>query len=281
MGELVQGLRRGKEVLVSLTIDRFSEMEVTFRPPVAGGEELWKSKRALEIALKEWGREDLEGRISFYRRKSLPPGKGFASSTADIAALLGALAALLGRSIREEEIARIALQVEPSDGTFFSPLCLFDHLQGEVVIRLPLPKYLGIVVVELPGETETVKVDRERLHRNWERFAREIEEAFTLLERGLEERDLRLVGKAATMSSSIMQEVEPERVFVVLREHLCELGALGINRAHTGRALGILFDWRVIHPEEMKKRVEACLGNNPVKLWIVRAISGGVRVMRT
>ncbi|MGC8777830.1 MAG: hypothetical protein ACP5Q4_04055 [Candidatus Caldatribacteriaceae bacterium] len=279
VGELVQGLYRGREVLVSLTVDRFSEITVFWGEKTPEEREFWKTRKALFLALRMWGREDLEGRIAFRRRSTLPLSKGFASSTADIAAALGALASLLGRRISEEEIARVALQVEPSDGTFIAPFSLFDHLKGEMLVRLPFPRHLGVVVVELPGEVETLGVDRERLRRNWERFSREMEEAFALLERGLEEQDLALLGKAATRSSAILQEVEPEEVFVLLRENLRELGALGVNRAHTGRAFGVLFDRRVYPLPVMEERVRWCLARYPVTVWGTRAMIGGVRVV--
>ncbi|HOK28546.1 MAG TPA: hypothetical protein PLI21_05930, partial [Methanomassiliicoccaceae archaeon] len=64
---------------------------------------LWKNEKALEIALREWGMEHLVGQVAFRRLREIPEGKGLASSTADIAALLGALARLLGRPLREEE----------------------------------------------------------------------------------------------------------------------------------------------------------------------------------
>lgn len=280
MGELVQGLYRGKEVLVSLTVDRMSEVVVFLGEKGPEAAPFWKTERALSLALREWGREDLEGKVAFRRRSTLPLGKGFASSTADIAAAVGALAGLLGRSFSEEFIARIALQIEPTDGTFFSPFCLFDHLRGETLVRLPLPRNLGVVVVELPGRVDTLQVDRERLRRNWERFSREIEKAFDLLERGLEEQDLRLVGRAATISSLVMQEVEREEIFGVLWENLEQIGALGINRAHTGKALGVLFDLRVYPREAMEERVRRCLQKYPVTIWSTRAVAGGVRVIR-
>ncbi|NSW76685.1 MAG: hypothetical protein HPY68_07935 [Candidatus Atribacteria bacterium] len=281
VGELVQGLREGREILVSLTVSCFSEVAVFVEEGVPEETPFWKTRKALEMALREWGREDLIGRIGFSRRSRLPVGKGFASSTADIAAGLVALAKFLGRKISEEEIARLALRVEPSDGTFFSPFSLFDHLRGEVLVRLPFPRYLGVVVVELPGKVETVEVDRERLRRNWERFRQEMEEAFALLERGLEEQDLHLVGRAATTSSLVMEAIEPEEVFAVLRAHFREMGALGVNRAHTGRAFGVLFDRRVYPEAVMGERVKECLRKYPVTVWTTRAVAGGVRVVQS
>jgi len=282
MGELVQGFREGKEVLISLPIDRYSEMEVIWQEEKREKEKrniLWKSEKALEIALREWGMEHLVGQVAFRRLREIPEGKGLASSTADIAALLGALARLLGRPLREEEIARIALQVEPTDGVFFSELSVFDHLEGQVKLSLPLPRYLGVVVVELPGKRDTLTLDREKLRKNWERHRRDVEEAFYLVERGLEEGDLSLVGRGATLSGEIVQEAEKEDLWEKVISLYREIGAVGVNRAHTGRALGILFDRRVYAPQEMLSRVREALKGEEVKIEVNAVISGGVRVV--
>ncbi len=282
MGELVQGFREGKEVLISLPIDRYSEMEVIWQEEKRGKEKrniLWKSEKALEIALREWGMEHLVIQVAFRRLREIPEGKGLASSTADIAALLGALARLLGRPLREEEIARIALQVEPTDGVFFSELSVFDHLEGQVKLSLPLPRYLGVVVVELPGKRDTLTLDREKLRKNWERHRRDVEEAFYLVERGLEEGDLSLVGRGATLSGEIVQEAEKEDLWEKVISLYREIGAVGVNRAHTGRALGILFDRRVYAPQEMLSRVREALKGEEVKIEVNAVISGGVRVV--
>ncbi|WP_369018160.1 hypothetical protein QBE54_10540 [Thermatribacter velox] len=290
MGELFQGYLEDTEILVSLTIARYSEMEVFLQEKPFGPwqeeenkeytQRLWKSARALEIALSEWGFKELRGKVSFKRRKALPEGKGFASSTADIAALLGALSALLKRKTSEEEIARIALRVEPTDSTLFSDFCVFDHISGKVVIRFPVPVYLGVVVCELPGKVETVEVDRTKLRKNWLYFAKEVRRALDMIQRGLEEGDLSLIGRAATLSGSILQEVNRERLFDLLREEMKYTGALGVNRAHTGKAVGVLFDRRVYSDTEMLRRVKECLQKEAVSCWVTGAVRGGVRIIR-
>ena len=284
MGELVQGVWEGKEVLISLTIDRYSEMEVDLVDAVSSSsvenmQKLWKSKRAMEIALREWGLEELGERIEFRRCQSIPEGKGYASSTADIAALLAALARLLERDLREEDIARIALKVEPSDSIVFSQMCLFDHLRGSVLVRFPVPRYLGVVVVELPGTLDTVSVNRERMRSKWDQHQEELAQAFEIAQRGLEEGDLVLLGKAATLSSRVAQSIFPEPIFEKLIDICGVVGGLGVNRAHTGKAFGMLFDTRVYSPKEMRGRVEDGLKGERVTLWVTRVISGGVRVI--
>ena len=284
MGELVQGVWEGKEVLISLTIDRFAEMEVNLVnalpvPKTQDMQKLWKSKRALEIALEEWGLVELGDHIEFRRRRCIPEGKGYASSTADIAALLTALARLMERDLREEDIARIALQVEPSDSIVFSQMCLFDHLWGSVLIRFPVPKNLGVVVVELPGTIDTVSVNRGFMYLKWSQYKTELGEAFENAQRGLEEGNLRLLGKAATLSSRIAQSFFPEPIFEKLVEMNSVVGGLGVNRAHTGKAFGILFDTRICRPEEMLRRVRGCLAGEKVILWAARVISGGARLV--
>jgi|LSQX01.1.fsa_nt_gb L-threonine kinase len=284
MGELVQGTWEGKEVLISLTIDRFSEIEVDLVERVDPKsrehmQELWKSKRAMELILQEWGLSRIAGKIVFRRCRSIPEGKGYASSTADIAALIAALALLVERDLYEEDIARIALKIEPSDGIVFSKMCIFDHLDGSILVRFPVPRYLGVVGVELPGVLDTLSVDRRRMRAQWEKYQKDLSEAFGYAQRGLEENDLSLLGRAATLSSWIAQSFFPEPIYEKLIEICSSIGGLGINRAHTGKAFGILFDTRVYPPKKMLQRVKEALRNEKADVFYNKVISGGARVM--
>ena len=284
MGELVQGTWEGKEVLISLTIDRYSEIEVDLVERVDPKsrehmQELWKSKRAMELILQEWGLSRIAGKIVFRRCRSIPEGKGYASSTADIAALIAALALLVERDLYEEDIARIALKIEPSDGIVFSKMCIFDHLDGSVLVRFPVPRYLGVVGVELPGVLDTLSVDRRRMRAQWEKYQKDLSEAFGYAQRGLEENDLSLLGRAATLSSWIAQSFFPEPIYEKLIEICSSIGGLGVNRAHTGKAFGILFDTRVYPPKKMLQRVREALRNEKADVFYNKVISGGARVM--
>lgn len=284
IGELIQGIWEGREVLISLTIDRFSEMEADLVDIVDPNswedmQKLWKCKRAMELILKEWGLEEISNKIVFRRRHSLPEGKGYASSTADIAALLAALALLVERDLCEEDIARIALKIEPSDGIVFSKMCIFDHLEGTILVRFPVPRYLGVIGVELPGFLDTLSVDRHMMRIQWEKHQKDLSEAFNFAQRGLEENDLSLLGRAATLSSWIAQSFLPEPIFEKLIEICSSIGGLGVNRAHTGKAFGILFDTRVYPPKEMIQRAKEALKGERIEVFYNKVVSGGIRVM--
>lgn len=284
IGELIQGIWEGREVLISLTIDRFSEMEADLVDIVDPNswedmQKLWKCKRAMELILQEWGLEEISNKIVFRRRHSLPEGKGYASSTADIAALLAALALLVERGLCEEDIARIALKIEPSDGIVFSKMCIFDHLEGTILVRFPVPRYLGVIGVELPGFLDTLSVDRHMMRIQWEKHRKDLSEAFNFAQRGLEENDLSLLGRAATLSSWIAQSFLPEPIFEKLIEICSSIGGLGVNRAHTGKAFGILFDTRVYPPKEMIQRAKEALKGERIEVFYNKVVSGGIRVM--
>lgn len=284
IGELIQGIWEGREVLISLTIDRFSEMEADLVDIVDPNswedmQKLWKCKRAMELILQEWGLEEISNKIVFRRRHSLPEGKGYASSTADIAALLAALALLVERDLCEEDIARIALKIEPSDGIVFSKMCIFDHLEGTILVRFPVPRYLGVIGVELPGFLDTLSVDRHMMRIQWEKHQKDLSEAFNYAQRGLEENDLSLLGRAATLSSWIAQSFLPEPIFEKLIEICSSIGGLGVNRAHTGKAFGILFDTRVYPPKEMIQRAKEALKGERIEVFYNKVVSGGIRVM--
>lgn len=71
--------------------------------------------------------------VSLQVKSTIPVAKGMASSTADIAATIGATAKWLNKSISEAEIAKLCLQLEPTDSTIFESLTLFDHLRGDII----------------------------------------------------------------------------------------------------------------------------------------------------
>ena len=116
-GDLVEGTWEGKPFLVTCPIDLGSTMEVYLDGEKEVPKSLNKTGRALDLVKKKLNLPDLG--LGFVRESKLPPGKGMGSSTSDIAAAILAAARLFEREISAEEIARLALSIEPSDGIMF------------------------------------------------------------------------------------------------------------------------------------------------------------------
>ncbi len=244
-GELVQGTLHGVPFHVSCPIDLFSTVTVHLTdltdqweyPPDAP-----KAAAAVTAVLAWLGRRGLGGRLAI--RSVLPRGKGMASSTADVAGAIHAACAALGCSITAAEVARLALSVEPTDGSVFTDIALYDHRTGRIYDDLGACPPVDILVLDFGGEVDTIsfnQCDRSDLLQELEPEACQ---ALELVRRGLAEGDVKLIGRGATRSALANQRVlfKPDLEAVMALAE--EIGALGVNVAHSGTVIGVLLEPR-------------------------------------
>ena len=238
-GELAQGMLDETPVMVTCPIDLYSTaavelLEGTGR--VHGPADSPKASRAIELTLGLLGRSDLDARLRL--ESPIPRKKGMASSTADVAAAIGATASALNAEVSTRQQAELALSIEPSDGVMLSGIALFDHRGGRVARFLGDPPDMKILVLEFAGVVDTEafnSVDRDvELQRQAGRFR----EALDLITEGLERRDAQLIGRGATESGLAYQAVLPKPQ---LPDVLALGRAAGVNIAHSGTVMGLLF----------------------------------------
>jgi len=237
-GELVQGVMEGTDFHITCPIDRYSRVSASFK---SGGElkvpeQLDKTatavKKALEMIESDRG-------IEIDVRSELPQGKGMASSTADIAAALAATFRLLERDIGQDDIAKIAVSIEPTDGTFFNGLVSFDHINGRRLELLGEAPPIEIIVLEPPEMLDTVIFNKEkRKVDNADESM--VAEAYEMAVAGIKTWDAHLVGKAATMSAILNQKLLCKKALEDVMD-VCRLkGGIGVNVAHSGTVMGML-----------------------------------------
>jgi L-threonine kinase len=226
------------------------------------------------LAGAAWGADD----AGFTLRLSshLPRSRGYGSSTADVGAVLYGVAALLGRSVTPEEVARLAVAVEPTDSTIFPGLAILDHRSASRHLALGPAPDLAVVVVDPGGEVDTVAFNRLDLAEDLQRLAPRHQEAFALLQAGLARGDLRAVGEAATLSAVAHHEILPhpllERAVALARE----VHALGLCCAHSGTLLGVLLDPTQDSVAEATRFLRAQLGA-VATVTAHRMVDGGPR----
>lgn len=171
-----------------------------------------------------------------------PRGRGYGTSTADIAASLYALGEALGQPFKPEEVAQIAVGVEPSDSTFFPELTLFTHRDGTNHQVWGTAPPLEVILLDPGGEVDTLAFNQRNMGAALSQSASLHQEAFNLLKSGLSTQDWEAVGKAATLSAETHQQI----LFSPLLEHALALAdqihALGVCRAHSGTILGVIVD---------------------------------------
>lgn len=275
-GELLQGCLEGQPFLVTCPVDLYAEAVVLSGHPGLRRGLGPKALMALEKTLAHFGVPSFPHGITL--RSDLPQGKGMASSSADIAAVACAAAAALGKALAPDELARIAAQIEPTDGIFYEGVVAFRHRDGICREALGVAPSMRIAVFDCGGEVDTLCFNRrDDLAALQQEIAPEIASALALLRRGVAEKSPALIGEAATASARLNQRIlyKPalEQLVAVGERH----GAVGVNAAHSGTVLGLLFDARGEGlPDAVREARQRC--PELTYLGDVRLISGGCEI---
>jgi len=273
-GELAQGTIHGKNFLITCPIDVYSEVTVStdvYTPLHTGRKVLTAINKTMDyLQIK-----DSTFHVSI--KSDLPLGKGMASSSADISATCQSIALSAGTLLTPDEIADIALSIEPTDGIFYPGIVLFDHVHGSHRQYLgdAIPMY--IVIFDVGGEIDTVDFNqRHDLKTLNEANEYQVLQAVNLISTGLATQDISLIGKGATISALANQNI-------LFKPHLEEMiaiglswGAVGVNIAHSGTVVGVLFPINKLSncPSCITEISTCCAGVNYLRT--VQFISGGL-----
>jgi uncharacterized protein involved in propanediol utilization len=213
-----------------------------------------KARRAAEVTL-EFGRARCKGG-HLEVQSNVPPGWGFGSSTSDVTAAIGAVAATLGVKIPADVVAQLAVEAETaSDSLMFADrVVLFAHREGVIIEdfggTLPALEIVGFNTDPEGRGIDTLSV--VPAHYSWWEI-----EAFRpllgLMRKAINAQDPYLVGRVASASARINQRYLPKPHFDRLEKLSEETGALGVQVAHSGTVMGLLFNPR---EEDLAQRVE-------------------------
>ena len=242
-GEFVQGILDNEEYLSSYAIDMFSvaSLEEKKEDINLGSK---KSRKAIEKVFEKFNIPIEESKnISLDLKSNIPIGKGMASSTADIGATIKATLSILNKKLNDEEISLIASEIEPTDSIILYKNSIFNPVNGSV------KKYLssfdnGRVIILEPKEILETKIIRS--NPNYLNIKLEnksiIKKSFNLLEKGLKNNDLKLIGEACTLSSLANENIHKKPYLNEIIEISESMNAYGVNIAHSGTVIGILID---------------------------------------
>ena len=242
-GEFVQGILDNEEYLSSYAIDMFSiaSLEEKKEDINLGSK---KSRKAIEKLFEKFNIPIEESKnISLDLKSNIPIGKGMASSTADIGATIKATLSILNKKLNDEEISLIASEIEPTDSIILYKNSIFNPVNGRV------KKYLssfdnGRVIILEPKEILETKIIRS--NPNYLNIKLEnksiIKKSFNLLEKGLKNNDLKLIGEACTLSSLANENIHKKPYLNEIIEISESMNAYGVNIAHSGTVIGILID---------------------------------------
>jgi len=274
-GELVQGTLGGTNFLITCPVDLYTTVSVKL-----GGKRNAAGDKTLEAIKRTWAYLGV-GCPSFSAvvKSELPQGKGMASSSADISAACQAAARAVDKTLTVDEIADLALSIEPTDGIFYPGIVMFDHIRGTMRRVLGAPPPITIAVFDIGGEVDTLQFNR-REDLTFLNKAKEplIRQAVELVRQGLAVGDAALIGKGATLSALANQHILPKSCLPSLIEVSKDYGAAGINIAHSGTVMGVLF------ASDDASRMEACIEAVRQRcpgldyLHTVQMVSGGLTI---
>ncbi len=231
-GELVQGWLRGEPFLVTCPIDRYTRVRVSGElQGLRGFGE--KARRALELTLNTLGQGTFPWGMEL--TSELPRGKGMGSSSADIAAVVAAASASLGRSFSPEEILHIAVQIEPTDATFFPGVVALNQVTGRVFRRYGELPSLPLALFDTGGCVDTVSFHAEEMRRSGERARHDWGRLLWHLTENVQS-----LAAATTLSACWNEEILPKRHFAAIRAAVHRSDALGMIAAHSGTVIGVI-----------------------------------------
>jgi L-threonine kinase len=178
----------------------------------------------------------------------LPKAKGYGSSTADIAAVLFAIGVFhRSAGITGKQVAKMAVQIEPSDGLMGHGLVLFDHRGGKVYELLGCAPDVGVLVLEFEGAVDTLAYNEDYQAERLAEMRVDHEEALGCVKRGIRTGNPWELGYGTTLSARCHQRIlyKPQ-LETVIQAAEWEKG-YGVVVAHSGTLIGVLCD----RPEEL------------------------------
>jgi uncharacterized protein involved in propanediol utilization len=257
-GELLQGALpiERREFLVTLPITEGSTAEFT---PVHGSKGVHvfppykeKSRRLAEELLRLY---DLEAGGELHIKSELHPGKGCASSSADMVATARAIQSAFGIHIPRHSLARIMSAIEPSDGVMYEGIVSFHQREGVVHSHLGTLPSLTIVALDEGGRAETTELCGDRRFHSASRLA-EYERLLLDLRSAVKRRHLPSIGDVATRSAVLNQDVLPKEHLELFLDLRTRYDALEVVATHSGTCLGLLLDpGSLRHPDVLPEMV--------------------------
>ncbi|MCW2610327.1 MAG: kinase [Cryptosporangiaceae bacterium] len=253
-GEIIQGvfsdggrLRRG---LVTIPCTLYPTTATFFpgiNPAITVAPE-WKSKalRAAELTvrgLRDLGLSCAGGHLEV--ASDVPLCRGFGSSTSDVLATIWAVEDAYSATLPATAVAMLAVQAErASDSLMFEHRSvLFAHREGVLIedfgAQLPAVSVLGFGTRPNAAGVDTLALLPAR-YTPWEIDTFDV--LRPMLRDAVRARDVKLLGEVATASTTLNQRHLPIPELDRIKALALEVGALGIQTAHSGNVAGLLFD---------------------------------------
>ena len=198
------------------------------------------------------------------------------SSSADVVAAIAATGLALDRELSPQEIGRLALLEEPTDGVMFPGIALFDHRQGNLMEELGSPPPMEIIALDFGGTVDTVEFNREDRRSLWQSLRPETGRALALVRQGIKEGDPKKLGQGATISAEANQQVLLKPQLPGVLRFARSLNAAGVTVGHSGTIIGVLLDAKERRGKSVFRQAKEYFPNAEAVSHF-RLLGGGVR----
>ncbi|MGY3802630.1 GHMP family kinase ATP-binding protein [Pigmentibacter ruber] len=277
-GELLQGFIDDKDFLINSPIPFFAKASVTINNKESKIEFLEEEKyskinRIIDKILSHFKiKENIA--LNFEIDSKIPRGKGLASSTAELTAVILAISKAFNKNLSDNEISNLLISVDKSsDGVFLPGISYINHLKGHVYKKFQHIPSLSFIIVDSGGEISTQKFDRILARNVSLKHENSLRAALKIIKEGFLTKNSKLIAQAATISARINQNVLYKDPFETLVNGTKEYGGLGVNCAHTGTVLGVMFDHKNTDQHSLLERVKTLIHPLPI-IGIYPLISG-------
>lgn len=239
-GELVQGRLHDRDVLLSCPIERrvTARVELTESGRIIGLEQSPRAASVLGSLLRKQARPGTGARV--WLDSPLPRGKGMASSTADISAVAGAALMGLGMHPSPSRVARLATRIEPADSIMYPGMVLMDRHTGHAIREFKRVPQLTLLALDPGGTVDTLAFHRHNPADTTVGDEGAFAAAVAAITDGLQSGDLKAIGTGATLSARLNQSRLPNPLLEPAERLLSDVGAYGLNVAHSGPLLALL-----------------------------------------
>jgi len=283
-GELVQGIYEGNNFQVTCPIELFSYIHLELADSNKDLQNFYlqeKSRQALISTLNYFGLSEKDVNLKIEIFSEIPLAKGMGSSSADIIGIILGVSFLLKKKISIDEVAKLALAIEPTDGIMYKDIVCFDHLKKGLLERIGQPPLLDILVIDPGGWVDTLEFNqREDLVKLRLKNQKDIAQALELVKKGTIEKNIKLIGEGATLSALCNQKILFKKELEEVISTSYKRGVVGVNVAHSGVVLGVLLPPNYSEIENLKKEIVKIYKNNKdLKFYETKLIGGGGRIV--
>ncbi len=275
-GELFQGAIGEQDFLINCPVNIFSYAKIQrTREP---GLKIEKSSRhtkirdTITLASEEFN-FPINHKISIH--SEIPRGKGMASSTADITAAFEAICRSNKLSLKPETFTHIVTEIEPSDCVNFPGISHINHLTGQLFESFPAPSGMNVLAIDCGGQFDTISFDRLYARELYRKNRTFMCSTLDSLRKALHSGDLKSIAKSATRSATFNQKIHYKPQFNDLLRCTYEAGALGLNCAHSGTVLGVLYEDNEKLHEKLITKINGIFGKDLSIIGNFQIINGG------